>query len=74
MSRTLANDHLAAKARERAEQAKPDSRERLTWNIVASALESTGTVQGARAFLFGLSIPTLRTDALRFLYKLSMEN
>jgi hypothetical protein len=65
--RTLDNDMLAIRAKNCAEAAKSDSREQRAWSSVAKALAATGTIESARTFLRGLSIPTLRADALRML-------
>lgn len=70
MTRTLDNDVLAVKARERAKAAKPDSRERTLWDTVARALDATTSTEAARAMLRGLSIPTLRQDSVRMLGRL----
>lgn len=72
--RPIANDVLAARARERREAAKPDSRERRAWQVVTSALDATTTTENARAFIHGLAIPTLRDDAVRMLGELTAES
>ena len=70
MTRTLPNDVLAARAKERAKAAKPDSRERTLWDTVARALDATTNTESARAMLLGLGIPTLRQDSARMLNRL----
>jgi hypothetical protein len=72
--RTVANDVLAVKARERALAAKPDSRERLLYETIARALDATTTTEAARSLLRGLSIPTLGQDATRMLNRLVAES
>ena len=69
--RTLDNDMLAIRAKNCADASKPGSREQRAWSSVAKALDATGTVESARAFLGGLTIPTLRADALRMLGELT---
>jgi hypothetical protein len=70
MSRPIPNDVLASRARDKANAAKPDSRERTLWNTVARALDATTSVQAARSFLRSLSIPRLGDDAARALSRL----
>jgi hypothetical protein len=70
MSRPIPNDVLATKARERANAAKPGSRERTLWNTVARALDSTTTAEAARTMLLGLAMPALRQDSARMLSRL----
>jgi hypothetical protein len=68
--RNVTNDELAAKASERAKAAKSGSRERNIWSQVAKALYATGSQEGARTLLRGLTIPTLSQHSIRFLNRL----
>lgn len=70
MSRAPDNDMLAAKAREKAQAAKPGSRERNAWDAVCRALDATGSIEAAKDMLRWLTIPTLRVDAIRMLDRL----
>jgi len=72
--KTLANDVLASRAKERAKAAKPDSRERTLWDTVARALDATTTTENARVMLLGLAMPTLRQDSVRMLNRLVAES
>jgi hypothetical protein len=71
--RTITNDILAVRAKERARAAKPDSREQRAWGTVARCLDATTTIDSARMAVRALSIPTLRDDALRLLEELVYE-
>jgi len=70
MNRTITNDVLAVRAKDKASAAKPDSRERTLWNTVARALDSTMTAEAARTMLLGLAMPALRQDSARMLGRL----
>lgn len=65
MTRQVSNDELAARATIKASAAPKDSRDARAWRQVSAALSVTGTQDSARAFLYSLTMPTLRDDALR---------
>ncbi len=65
MTRHVSNDELAARAAIKANAAPADSRDARAWRQVSAGLSVTGTQDSARPFLYSLTIPTLRDDALR---------